>query len=126
MALKEYLGAIIMEIDGREVEIVSLDVKQNTGRRAVKTMNRTGRSKGFARGIQDITLSVTVAPPLNAGEETDWAAIEGAKITIYPESEGGQRLSYLDCYTLEVGNKYQVDGEARRDISMVALREVRE
>lgn len=122
MALQEYLGSIVMEIDGKEVEIESLDVSNKTGRKLVKTMNKTGRARGFAKGIGEFDLKVTAVIPLTG--DIDWAAIEGAKITIYPLSAGGKRTSYLDCFTVDVGNKYVVDGEAKRDLSMIALREV--
>lgn len=122
MALKEYLGAIILEVDGQEIEVESCDVTKKTGRKLVKTMNRTGRPAGFAKGVQEITLKVTVVIP--ASGDIDWAAIEGAKIDIYPVTPGGKRTSYLDCGTTEVGEKYTVDGEAKRDLQMFALRDV--
>lgn len=124
MALEEYVGHIVLEVDGREIEVVDLNVAQSTGRKLVKTMNRTGRAKGFARGIAEFGLSVTVAIPLSG--DIDWAAIEGAKITKFPLGSEGQRESFLDCFTTSVGEKYQVDGEARRDLSMQALRRVAE
>lgn len=119
MALKEYLGAIIMEIDGQEIEVESLDTTHSTGRKPVKTMNRTGKVAGFAQGIQEFSLRVTV--PIPAEGDLAWAAIEGAKITVYPSVEGGKRVSYTDCFTVSVGDKYQVDREAMRDLGMVAL-----
>lgn len=122
MALQEYLGAIVMEVDGQEIEVVSLDVSSKTGRKLVKTMNRSGRAKGFARGIAEHELNVTVVIPVSG--DLAWASIEGSKITVYPETAGGQRTSYTDCFTTEVGSKYNVDDEARRDIKMNALREV--
>lgn len=122
MALQEYLGAIVMEIDGQEIEVDSLDVTHNTGRRLVKTMNKFGRAKGFSKGMEEFSLRLSVAIPAD-GSEPDWKAVEGAKITVYP-LEGGQRTSYLDCFTTEVGAQYQVDGDAKRDLSMMALREV--
>lgn len=122
MALTEYLGAIIMEIDGQEIEIESCDATTKTGRKLVKTMNKSGRAKGFARGIAEFDLKVAAVIPLTG--DIDWGAIEGAKITIYPQTAGGKRTSYIDCFTLDVGEKYQVDGEARRDISMQALNKV--
>lgn len=125
MALEEYLGAIVMEIDGKEYEVESLDVKRNLGRRLVKTMNRSGRPKGFAKGIEDINLQLMVPIP-KSGAEPDWAALTGAKITLYPLAATDKRTSYLDCFTVDVGEKYAVDGEAKRDISMVALRVVKE
>lgn len=122
MSLQEYLGTIVMEVNGVEVEIESLDITIKTGRKLVKTMNKTGRAKGFARGIEEIDLKVTAVIPLSG--DIDWKAIEGAKITIYPLSAGGKRTTYQDCFTLDVGKKYNVDGEAKQDLSMAALKEV--
>ncbi|KZE34181.1 phage tail protein [Crenobacter luteus] len=124
MALQEYAGAIVLEVDGREVEVIDLNVNTRTGRKLVKTMNRAGRAKGFAKGIAEYDLSITVAVPLSG--DLDWEAIEGAKLTVYPASPGGKRESYLDCFTTEVGEKYSVDNEARRDLKLQALRKVKE
>ncbi|MCG8993214.1 phage tail protein [Laribacter hongkongensis] len=120
MALQEYAGAIVLEVDGKEVEVIDLGVNTRTGRKLVKTMNKTGRAKGIA----EYDLSVTVAIPLTG--DLDWEAVEGAKLTVYPASSGGQRESYLDCFTTEVGEKYSVDNEARRDLKLQALRKVKE
>jgi len=122
MALKEYLGAVILEVDGQEVECEDFNVTIKTGRKLVKTMNRTGRPAGFAQGVQEIDIKVTAVIP--ADGDLDWLAIKGAKLTIYPVIAGGQRVSYLDCFTTDVGEKYQVDGEAKRDLSLNALRRV--
>lgn len=122
MALKEYLGAIVLEVNGQEIEVESFDVTKKTGRKLVKTMNRSGRPAGFARGVQEIDLKVSVVIP--ATGDIDWAAIEGAKLTVYPTVPNGKRVSYLDCFTIDVGEKYGVDSEAKRDLSMAALREV--
>jgi hypothetical protein len=124
MALEEYLGAIVMEVNGQEVEIESLDVTKKTGRKLVKTMNKTGRAKGFAKGIAEYDLKITAVIPLSG--DIDWGGIEGAKITIYPLTAGGKRTTYQDCFTTEVGEKYTVDSEAKRDLTMAALREVEE
>ncbi|WP_054285968.1 hypothetical protein [Gulbenkiania mobilis] len=124
MALQEYAGAIVLEVDGKEVEVIDVNVSTRTGRKLVKTMNKTGRAKGFAKGIAEYDLSITVAIPLSG--DLDWEAIEGAKLTIYPMSPGGQRESYLDCFTTETGEKYSVDNEARRDLKLQALRKVKE
>lgn len=122
MALEEFKGAIVLEVDGREIEVVSLSVTERTGKKPVKTMNRRGRIGGFARGIQEFELRVTVAVPLTG--DIDWGAIEGAKLTEFPIHENGKRISYLDCHTTEVGEEYSVDNEARRDVSMFADRKV--
>lgn len=124
MALEEYVGSIVMEVDGREVDVESLDPSVRTGRKVVKTMNKTGRAKGFSRGIADYDLKCTV--PIPASGDLDWEAIEGAKITIYPLVSTDQRETFQDCCVTDVGEKYTVDGEAKRDITLFALRKVSE
>ncbi|EHQ9037547.1 phage tail protein [Escherichia coli] len=122
MSIKEYVGSIVLEVDSQEIEITDFDVQINTGRKLVKTMNKTGRAKGFARGIATYDISVSaVIPDTN---EPDWENLEGVKISIYPLSNSGKRTSYLDCLTVEVGEKYTVDSEAKIDIKMAALRKV--
>ncbi len=124
MALKEYVGSISLEIDGREIEVATVSPKINTGKRPVKTMNRMRRIAGFSRGIATYDLSIAAVIPLE-GDTIDWEGIEGAKLTIDP-GNGGQRESYLDCFATEVGAEYQADGEARRSVSLVAVRKVLE
>lgn len=124
MALEEFVGAASLEVDGKEIEITTFNVKKVTGRRLVKTMNRSGRAKGFSRGIVTYDLSVTAVVPLK-GTPIDWANIEGAKLTVQPVG-ASQRYSYLDCFATEVGEKYEVEGEAMIDIQLAALREVLE
>ncbi|OQS35311.1 phage tail protein [Chromobacterium haemolyticum] len=124
MALKEYAGSIVMEVNGQEIDVIDLNVSSKTGRKLVKTMNSSGRARGFARGISEYELSVTVSIPLSG--ELDWEAIEGAKLTEFPVAPGGKRTSYLDCFTLEVGEKYGVESESRRDIKLLSLRKVQE
>ncbi|PHM47087.1 phage tail protein [Xenorhabdus miraniensis] len=121
--LEEYVGAIVLEVDGREIEVTDLDVQINTGRKLVKTMNKTGRAKGYTAGIATYDLSLSVVIPLDG--DLDWGNLVGVKLTQYPVTgKGGRRTSYLDCFTTEVGAKYTVDNEAKRDIKMSALREV--
>lgn len=124
MALQEYVGAIVMEVDGKEIEIVSMSPNEETGRRLVKTMNKTGNAAGFSKGVTMFDLSVSAVIP-KTGDPLDWSNIEGAKITVSPVS-GGQRVSYLDCFTISVGRQYSADNEARIDIRMNALRKVEE
>lgn len=122
MALNEYLGTIVMEVDGQEIEVMSVSPTQRTGRKLVKTMNKTGRAKGFSQGMEEFDLKVQAVIPKDTPR--DWGAIKGAKITLYPVSTGGSRTSYLDCFTLQVGENYKVDDTAVVDIDMVALRKV--
>lgn len=120
----DYMGAVVLEVNGREVEVVSFNVTNNTGRKLVKTMNSTGRAKGFCSGIETFELSLTVVMPLG-DTAIEWRTVKGAKLTQYPEG-GGQQISYLDCATTEVGEQYEVDNEARINIKMNALNKVNE
>ena len=51
-----YAGAVIMEVNGVEVEIVSIKPTTTTGRKPVRTMNRRGKIRGYADGITEYKL----------------------------------------------------------------------
>ncbi|MDL2266764.1 phage tail protein [Desulfovibrio sp. OttesenSCG-928-G15] len=125
MALKEYIGAVTFEHNGREFEIVSLSVEHDPGRKPVKTMNSTGRSLGFYRDIKAWNLSITAAIPKD-DSAFDWDNMEGGKVTVAPVAEGGKRISYLDCYSTKVSDKYEIDNEARIDVEIIALNKIEE
>ena len=125
MSNATYAGAIIMEVDGRDIEIVSLKPQTTTGRKPVKTMNRQGRVLGYADGVTEHKLSLTAAIPID-GTEIDWANITKAKITIYPINKTERRVSYLDCFTVECSEQYEADNEAKIDIEMIALHKILE
>lgn len=124
MALTEYVGLATLDVDSREVEIASYSVTDMTGRKPVKTMNRTGRIKGFTRGLGQFEIKATAVIP-KGGTPINWANIEGAKLTIEPLG-GGKRISYLDCFTTQVGEQYDTENEAKIDISLIAIRKVEE
>lgn len=114
----EKVGAIIMSIDGEDVDVVSVSPTRNTGRKPVKTMNRSGRTDGFAKNVADIMLKVTAV--VDPDKPRNWDAIEGANISI-ENPDGSFRESYSGCGTMTVGAQYTVDNEARIDIDMYAL-----
>lgn len=120
MALK-YAAQGIVDVNGQEIEMTKFDVKTVTGRKSVKTMNRKARVKGYAKGVTEYTLSITVAVPLDEAEP-DWAEVDDAKVSV--ELENGKRESYLGCFSTDVGDSYSVDNELVRDIQMVALDKV--
>lgn len=122
MALEEYVGAVVLYMNGAEIECSDIRTQVNTGRKLVKTMNRTGRAKGFARGIAEFQLTVTVVIPMNVAEP-DWDGMEGAKLTIM-SMDGKPLYSYLDCFTTQTGEQFTVDNEARRDLTIQSLRKV--
>ncbi|MDG6895039.1 phage tail protein [Volucribacter amazonae] len=123
--MEKYAGSVVLEVDGKEIEVTDLSVTKQTGRKLVKTMNSQGIAKGFAQGIAVWELSLTAAMPID-GSEIDWAEISDAKVTIYPLNQEEKRTSYLGCFTTQVGEKYTVDNEAVIDIQMNALKEIKE
>lgn len=125
MSNATYAGAVIMEVNGRDIEIISIKPQTTTGRKPVKTMNRQGRVTGYADGVTEHKISLTAAIPID-GSEIDWANISKAKITIYPINKEDRRVSYLDCFTTECSEQYEADNEARIDIEMIALHKIRE
>lgn len=124
MAIQEYAGAVVLEVNGTEFECTSLNTELNTGRKLVKTMNSTGRAKGYMKGIATYELSLTVVIPL--GGDIAWEDFDDAKVTIYPLDNTGQRTTYQDCFTISYSEKYTVDNEAVRDVKMGALNKVNE
>lgn len=120
----KYVGAIVMEVDGKEVEVVSLDCKTNTGRKPVVTMNSKGRALGTSRGVKTYELGCEVAIPLDG--DLDWASISDARITQYPEGRDEKRTSYLGCGVTEVSESYKVEGHAVRKLTIVALDKIEE
>lgn len=115
---KEYVGSIAMEIDGREYEIIDFTVTHETGKKLVKTMNRTGRALGFCQGVQTFELQCTAAIPVD--DDYDWSEMDGAKITIAPLTADGKRVSYLNCLPQKIGEKYDAENEARRDLTLLS------
>lgn len=115
----KFVGMIVLEINGTEYEVTSFEPSLKTGRKVVKTMNRSGRATGTAKGIEEHELKVSVAIPKSG--EPDWRALTDAKLTVYPQDGGGKRETWTGCSLIETGSKYQVEGEATRDLTIVAL-----
>jgi len=124
MALKEYLGAIILEVDGKEIEIEGFDEDHKSGRSLVKTMNRKGRPSGYANGVHEWTVKITAPIPKTGAP--DWDNIIGAKLTVFPVTEGGDRITFVDCVSLSDSRKYTADGAAKVDVTLAAMDRIKE
>ena len=85
----EYVGSVILYLGANEVEVTKIDVKDNTGKKPVKTMNRTRRVKGFTRGVGQYDITFTAVVPTD-GTAVDWAKIDDAKISLVPDVEGAR------------------------------------
>ena len=125
MAIKEYVGAVVLEVDGREVECSSFSVTETTGRQPVKTMNRSCRIAGYSEGVATFEISASVPIPVDS-EELAWFNAFDVKMVIYPISGNGKRTAYTGCVVQEVSPAYESEGEAKRDIKLFAVDRVEE
>lgn len=120
----EYTGSVVLEVNSQEIEVTEFNPRETTGKKLVKTMNSTGRAKGYTNGIATYELSITAVVPVK--KDIDWAGIVGAKLTQYPLSDTGTRTTYQDVFVTEVGEQYSVDSEARISITAFALNKIEE
>ena len=114
-----YVSQVVMSINGVDYEVKSIEDTVKTGRTTVKTMNRSGKAKGTAKGLEEYDLKVSVAIPKTG--EPNWRAMVDAKITVEPLDGGGERETWTGVSLVEMGSKYQVEGEATRDLTLTAL-----
>ena len=98
----EYVGSVTLYVGATEVEVTKIDVKNITGKKEVKTMNRTRRVKAFTRGVGQYDISFTAVVPTD-GTVIDWDKIEDAKISLVPDINGARPTSYLGCCAKEAG-----------------------
>jgi len=124
MALKEYLGAIILEIDGTEYEVESVDVEHKPNRKMVTTMNRKGKPSGYSEGVHEWSLKIVAPIPVTGA--LDWDAIKGGKLTIFPVTASGTRTSYLDCVSMGDSKSFGVGNEAKVTVTLAACDEIKE
>lgn len=60
-----YVGPIVLEVNGTEIEITGVSPTVDTGRKLVKTMNSTGRARGHVNGIATYNLTLEAVVPKN-------------------------------------------------------------
>ncbi|WP_118819723.1 phage tail protein [Neisseria lactamica] len=119
----EYVGSVILYLGANEVEVTKIDVKDNTGKKPVKTMNRTRHVKGFTRGVGQYDITITAVVPTD-GTAVEWAKIDDAKISLVPDVKGARATSYLGFCAQEAGESYTVDNELVIDVTGFATRKV--
>lgn len=121
---EDAVGIIVLSVDGQDYDCASCTPKIDTGKKPIKTMNRTGKVRYKASGIKTYTLDVSVVIP-DGKDTVDWGTIEDARISVESQS-GNYRKTYIDCTTQTVSDAYSVEGETRRDLTMFAMDELDE
>lgn len=116
---KEYVGTIILTINGVDVECKSFKADRDPKRKAVMTMNRKGRATGTTQGVREYGITVS-APVQPNGLDIAWDDIEGALLSVY-DRKGVLIEQYIDAFTKKVGTSYELEGESVHDVEMGAL-----
>ena len=62
MAIQEFVGAVVLEVDGEEIECTSFSAKEATGRQPVKTMETYGQFGGALSGAAMGAAAGSVVP----------------------------------------------------------------
>jgi hypothetical protein len=119
MSSKEYMGMVVIEIDGIEYDCEKFGETEETGRKAVKHMSRTGKSNGYTEGCGTIELSISVIVPLSM-RPPNWARIKDATITRSPLNDPSQRTTWTGCYTTKTGMTSSHDSETKTELTMMA------
>lgn len=118
-----YVGTIVLTVNGKEYDCVSFAPKGNSGHKPVSTMNSEGRVRGVAKVTKAGTFSLEVVIPEN--DAFDWQELQAARITV--QSQDGQfRTTYSECYSENISEQFQDGNEAKRSIDGFYLRKIRE
>lgn len=126
-----YVGAVVLEIDGVEFEAMDFQYNHNTGRRPLKTMNSSGRLKGYAKGVAEYNLNFTV-PVLIEGNDSgdalamEWKKISKGKLTYWPLERPEARTTLQDMFVMEANFSTSAEGEGTIAIVAAALGEINE
>jgi hypothetical protein len=114
---EELVGAIVLVVNGDDVDCASVNVSNAAGRKLVSTMNRSGRANKSAKTTKSTTLSVEVYVPEEG--DLDWASISDATLTV-ESFDGQKRTTYTGCGVTTVGEKYTDGSEAMRSLEIFA------
>ncbi len=110
----DYVGSVVLEVNGREYPISKFDTQLETGNKLVPTMNSTGHPLGMSRGTKKYSVSFSM--PVDITDDTDWAELQNAIIVIYPLNAESKRTLFLGVGIESVGDAYALDAEMMRDL----------
>lgn len=113
------VGLIILSVNGQDYDCASCAPKTDTGKKIIKTMNRTLKARYKSNGIKTYSLSVSVVIP-DGKDDISWDDVEDARISLESPS-GNFRETYIGCEVITKSDSYSVDGETRRDLEMTAM-----
>lgn len=109
----ELVGAIILYVNGQEIDVASVNPTEQAGRKLVSTMNSRGRANKSSQTTASGALQIEAFIPKTGG--IDWAKISGATL-IAEALDGGYREVWTGVGVVTVGKKFAVEGEATQSL----------
>lgn len=113
----EYVGAVILAIDGQEIDVTSFDEDRAARFKTVKVMNKK-TPKGTTRIVPEYKLTCECVVP--KGGVPDWDEIRDATLTSRA-LDGGFVEQYSGVHCTGVKGKYEIENEAMQTIEFSAL-----
>jgi hypothetical protein len=117
-----YVQRAYVSVDGQEIaDVEKVTAAPQMDVKAVKTMNRRNRPRGFTAGQPHWELGLTVKVPL-AGE-FDWeqSMLDGKELSVVLDEDGVNQTIYAPCRVSGVDSSYDNNGETVRDVKLIAL-----
>lgn len=105
----ELVGAIVLYVDGQEIDCDGVNPVEEGLRKLVPTMNSKGRGNKSASTTSTGKIQVDAFIPKKGS--INWANISGATIIIESQDDGSYREIYYGVGVESVGKQYKV-GEA--------------
>ena len=122
IATKEYCGTIVLEVNGEEIECVSIEPTHKTNAKPVNTMNSKKRALGTACGTNEYNIKIEVPVATDQSKEFDSTLLKAATLTTYPAcGTNGFRKIYTGVTAEEIGEKFSHGKESTRSITAHAL-----
>ena len=125
MSSVDVVGLVFLTVNGLEIECNSHSIETATGKKAVATMNKTGKRRCKTRGLTTYQVSLEVVIPEDKSLEPDWEEIEDGLVTVQ-SIDGNHRTLYTGFEVETVSDSYNVEGEAMRSLSGFCLDKIKE
>lgn len=117
-----HVGQIILVANGLPIlHVKRIRTRTRTGKEQVKGMSPTGKPIGHTGGTKTYTISATVYIPRTG--DIAWENLDGAVIGITDREGGAHNALFTGCTTTEVGESYEEEGAAVRDVEMFGVKQ---
>lgn len=109
-----HVGAIVMSMNGQDVEVLSITPDENTGRQLITTMNRAGRARVTVDGVAVGGLTWEVVIPKSG--DLKWEDIDDGRIVVETR-DGAHYRTYSGVGVSTVSVAYTSNGASVRTLT---------